>query len=293
MHANPKVSVIVPVYNVEKYLKECLDSLVNQTLKNIEIILVDDGSTDSSAEICEEYAKNDSRIKIIKQQNQKQGAARNRGLNEAKGEYVGFVDSDDWIDLDFYEKLYNSAVENNADIACANIYRVRKHIKKYRIHYKKVLTATNIQDKIKICADQKKFFFSIFNRIYKNEKIQEKNIRFVENKAFEDVEFSARALFYLDKLVTVPDTRYYYRLTPGSTINSEISERKAQERKDAFVALQKFAGENNIKLPEKALYHTTKVNKILGIPFIKTYTGEEYTKICLLSFIPFKFKNKK
>ena len=95
----PKVSVIIPVYNVEKYLRECLDSVVNQTLKDIQIILIDDGSTDSSLGICKEYAQKDNRIKIIEQKNQGAGAARNRGMSEAKGDYLYFLDSDDFLEL--------------------------------------------------------------------------------------------------------------------------------------------------------------------------------------------------
>lgn len=106
-----KVSVIVPVYNVEKYLRECLNSLVNQTLKEIEIICINDGSEDSSLEILNEYASKDSRFVIINQENSGQSVARNKGLDVAKGEYIGFVDSDDWVDLNFFENLYSEAVK--------------------------------------------------------------------------------------------------------------------------------------------------------------------------------------
>ena len=111
-----KVSIIVPVYNIEKYLAKCLDSLINQTLEDIEIICVNDGSTDNSAEILNEYAQKDCRIKIINQDNAGLSAARNTGINAANGEYIGYVDSDDWIDLNFYEKLYNAAKDTDADI---------------------------------------------------------------------------------------------------------------------------------------------------------------------------------
>lgn len=96
----PLVSVIVPIYNVEKYLSKCIESIINQTLSNIEIILINDGSTDSSGVIADNYAKNDSRIKVIHKKNGGQGSARNIGIELASGEYIGFVDSDDWIDLD-------------------------------------------------------------------------------------------------------------------------------------------------------------------------------------------------
>ena len=112
----PKVSVIIPVYNVEKYLRECLNSVINQTLKDIEIILVDDGSTDSSLSICQEYAKKDDRIIVLTQQNQGAAVARNNGIKIAKGEYLSILDSDDYFDLSMLEKLYNKAVKDDLDI---------------------------------------------------------------------------------------------------------------------------------------------------------------------------------
>lgn len=104
-----KISVIVPVFNAEKYLKMCLNSLVSQTLKNIEIICIDDGSTDNSLAILDKFKSKDDRIKIIKQKNYGVSMARNNGISEAQGEYIGFVDADDWVDKDFFEKLYNAA----------------------------------------------------------------------------------------------------------------------------------------------------------------------------------------
>lgn len=130
-----KVSIIVPVYNVEKFLEKCLDSLVNQTLHDIEIICINDGSTDKSLEILKSFANKDKRITVIDKQNEGPSVARNVGLEKAQGEYIGFVDSDDWVDLDFYEKLYNSAINNGADISTASIIRWRKHNTKYKIKY--------------------------------------------------------------------------------------------------------------------------------------------------------------
>ena len=116
---NIKVSIIVPVYNVEKYLRQCLDSLINQTLQEIEIICVDDGSTDNSSNILSDYAQKDSRIIVHRQENQGLANARNAGLKLANGEYIGFLDSDDFVDIDFFEKLYQAASSDNADIARA------------------------------------------------------------------------------------------------------------------------------------------------------------------------------
>lgn len=112
----PIISIIVPVYKVEKYLKRCIDTIINQTYKNLEIILVDDGSPDNSGNICDEYAKKDGRIKVIHKENGGQSSARNAGLDIAKGEYIGFVDSDDYIDEEMYEKLIKIALDTDADI---------------------------------------------------------------------------------------------------------------------------------------------------------------------------------
>ena len=129
-----KVSVIVPIYNTEKYIGKCLNSLVNQTLRDIEIICVNDGSTDNSMITVRKFANNDFRIKIIEQENKKQGAARNAGMRIATGEYISFVDSDDWVDLDFYEKLYNAAKNHNFDIALGTNVRVKKNSNKKRLN---------------------------------------------------------------------------------------------------------------------------------------------------------------
>lgn len=133
----PKVSIIVPVYNVEKYLSKCLNSLINQTLREIEILCVDDGSTDNSAKILENFVQKDCRVKVFSQKNSGQSVARNVAIEHASGEYLGFVDSDDWVDLDYFEKLY-SAAKNMTAILLVPVLSVvkglevqsKKHTKK-------------------------------------------------------------------------------------------------------------------------------------------------------------------
>lgn len=120
----PKVSVIVPVFNTEPYLKRCVNSLINQSLKDIEIILIDDGSPDNSPKICDEFAKQDSRIKVIHKQNGGAGSARNVGIKMATGDFLGYIDSDDYVELDMYEKLYTCAINNNVDFVMADYYRI-------------------------------------------------------------------------------------------------------------------------------------------------------------------------
>ncbi len=131
---NSMVTIIVPVYNAEKYLCKCVDSLLSQTLKHVEIILVDDGSTDSSVQICDKYASVDMRVKVLHQQNQGVSVARNNGIKLATGEYIGFVDADDYVEVDMYEKMLESIEKNNADIVICTFIGSEQPVfeKKYR-----------------------------------------------------------------------------------------------------------------------------------------------------------------
>lgn len=218
-----KVSVIVPIYNVEKYLSRCLDSLINQTLKEIEIICVNDGSTDNSLEILKEYHLKDSRIKIINKQNAGLSAARNSGLKIASGEYIGFVDSDDWVDLNFFEKLYNSAQKNNCDIAIASIIRINEHKRRkyFEIFSEKI--ATDIIDKIDLC-DIPDYSY-VWNKIYKSDMLKNKNLEFLEGHVYEDIIFSPQALNISNAIVSVPNTNYYYWKTPNSIVTQKKYEK--------------------------------------------------------------------
>ena len=126
----PKISVVVPIYKVEKYLDRCIYSIINQTYTNLEIILVDDGSPDNCPKICDEYASKDNRIKVIHKQNGGLSSARNAGIKVATGDYIGFVDSDDFIELDMYEQMYKVAYENDVDLVMSDYYKVHKDDRK-------------------------------------------------------------------------------------------------------------------------------------------------------------------
>ena len=144
---NPKVSVIIPVYNAERYLKQCLDSIINQTLKEIEIICVDDGSTDSSLEILKKYEKKDGRVQIIQQKNQFAGVARNNGLKIARGKYVFFIDSDDFCEISLLNSVFLVAEKNNVDIVAFDHYlydeknKTNKRI--YDVNYRNIIEKKN------------------------------------------------------------------------------------------------------------------------------------------------------
>ena len=287
----PKISIIIPVYNVEEYLPKCLDSVTNQTLKDIEIICINDGSTDNSLEILENYAKKDSRIIVLNQEtNQGQGVARNRGLDIAKGEYVGFVDSDDWIELDFYEKLYKGAIKYNADIATTNMLKHKKYYKKYNVFYRKQLFKFQVKDKIKLCGDNKQFFFYVTNKIYKSSLVKKVPVKFAQGHLYEDVQFAIQSIFYSNAVVSVPNTTYHYIGRKNSSVKSIDKEgKKQQDLVFAYSYLQDFCKKHEIKLPERLNYYAS----LWYNPFVKTYLGNYKYKQLLFGFIPIRVKNIK
>ena len=242
-----KVSIVVPVYNVEEYLRACLESLIGQTLKDIEIICVNDGSTDDSLNILKEYVDKDSRIVIINQQNQGISVARNNALKIAKGEYIGFVDSDDWVDLNFFEKLYNVAVKNDCDIAAGGIAWnkndgeldfVDRSFKNSKIY-------TKTPDKYKITKVAKTAY--VWNKIYKKELLDKLKLDFEPDRYYEDMMFSYRVLHESGRLVTVPGVFYHYRLNPLSAVNTD-SPKKREDFKCEVLKTIEYVKKNKIKV---------------------------------------------
>lgn len=220
------VSIIVPVYNTEEYLQKCLNSLTNQTLKNIEIICVNDGSTDNSLKILQDNAIKDDRIKIINQENKKQGAARNAGMQVATGEYIGFVDSDDYVDLNYFERLYRNASSRDSDIALATNVRIGKNKFKLRLNLQTVEKYTKLQDKLDVCHQWKNECPT--NKIYRKSYLDANNIQWPEGIYCEDKLFTIKAVYFANAVVTVPDVYYYYFDNPKSTVNTYSRRHKKQ-----------------------------------------------------------------
>ncbi len=221
-----KVSVIVPVYKVEKYLKQCLDSIINQTLKEIEIILIDDNSPDNCGEICDEYSKKDSRVKVIHKQNEGLGLTRNLGMEISKGKYIGFVDSDDYIKKDMYEKLYNIAEKYNAEVVySSDFFRVNNAGKEIKIQKKNVVEREYCDEEVVnellpniISAppnykQDEVIGVSVWKALYKNGVLKEHNIRFHSERVYisEDAIFQIELLVHIKKAVVIPYMGYYYR----------------------------------------------------------------------------------
>lgn len=265
---------------MEKYLPKCLESLIKQTLKDIEIICVNDGSMDNSLAILKEFASKDSRIRIIDNQHQGVAKTRNTGIEQSTGEYIGFVDSDDYIDIDFFEKLYNSATKSNSDIAIASILKHKNFFNIYNAKYTKEETAITIQDKIKLCEDKKHFFFYAWNKIYHSGFIKENNIKFSEGQIYEDVMFAIKALYYSNKIISVYGTKYHYIEHENSlTKYKDKTGEKEHDLIKAYSELQEFCNSKNIEIPERLNYYTKE-----NFGFIlNLYKGKYQSKIQLFN----------
>lgn len=232
-----KISVIVPIYNVEKYLERCIQSIIKQTYKNLEIILVNDGSTDNCARICEEYAQRDSRIKVIHKKNGGLADARNKGLEIATGEYIGFIDSDDYIEEDMYEYLYSLLQENNADISICGKYLVYED--------GEIKSKYNVNDGIKVFNTEEaliqlnsfsSFNMSVWDRLYKAEIV--KDIKFPFGKKSEDYFVMYQYFSKAQKVVVSELPKYYYfqranSISRGKAITHDYIE-GAKRQKEFF-----------------------------------------------------------
>ncbi|MDR2681691.1 MAG: glycosyltransferase [Holosporaceae bacterium] len=262
-----KISVIIPVYNMEKLLSRCLDSLINQTLREIEIICVNDGSTDKSLDILEKYAQKDPRITIINQQNRGNGAARNVALGMAVGEYVGFVDADDWIDVDFFEKLYLAAKKQNADIACASIERIYSYGRsKMLLKFTKEEVFSSPEAKYKATDVPRRCY--IWHKIYRRSELEKHHIMFRERVYFEDMYFSYQALYLLKDMVVVPDIVYHYWVNTESIIRT-MTDRKQQDYINARLEFIDFIEKHSIICDEKCYVRRKIIHCFCGIPLME------------------------
>ena len=217
----PKVSVLVPVYNVENYLRECLDSLISQTLNDIEIICINDGSTDSSPEIIKEYAEKDTRIKVIDKPNSGYGDSMNFGAERATGEYIGILESDDFTGPEMYEDLYNLARSKDADLVISDFYlywtkknKIKKVNSTSKYPEEKV---TNIKETPLLIRNKT----TIWAAIYKRDFIFKNNIKFLPTPgaSYQDTSFRIKTISLADRIVCTPKAYTYYR---QDNINSSI-----------------------------------------------------------------------
>ena len=228
----PKVSVVVPIYGVEKYLHQCVDSILAQTLTDIEVILVDDGSKDKCPEIVDEYAKKDPRIVAIHQPNGGYGRAVNHGIDVAKGEYIGIIESDDWIEPTMYEKLYNSAKENNTDITKGNFYvynsflREDEQNKVWKHRNQDLTTAPDSVFSINEYPILLAFHASIWSSIYKADFIKQQRVIESRSASYQDFPFMIEAMCRAKRITIVKEALVHYRMEEGQ--NSSTIRRDAR-----------------------------------------------------------------
>ena len=222
---NQLISVIVPVYNVEEYLKQCLDSILEQTFSNYEVILVNDGSTDSSGLICQEYAENDTRIRYFEKENGGLSDARNYGIEQAQGEYLTFVDSDDFLDASHLSVLYNALVNNDADISIANYANYQTSTATFYLHtfgdyYEKIYTSEELIDDLSFLERNDLSFSTIWGSLYKKRVFS--FLRFPKGVIGEDVALIYKMYTQVDKIVYVHKDTYIYRENDSGISKSKI-----------------------------------------------------------------------
>lgn len=247
--SEPKISIIIPVYNVEKYLRECLDSCINQTLEDIEIICVDDCSPDNSIKILEEYQAKDSRIKIFRHEiNKNLGAARNTGLQAATGEYVWFVDSDDYIDTKACQILYDAIKEFNVDLLCFSALKFVDAEKKRKFIYDKYYHQGVQTNKIyHPRTNWKELRFSnldVSACIYLTKTSVIQNFRFREGVWHEDTDFTPILLASVDSFCYIPYTAYFYRVNQISIVQTPMTPKRLEDQIAVAESLDKFVREN-------------------------------------------------
>lgn len=232
---NPKISIIVPVYQVEKYLNECVASIVNQTYRNLEIILVDDGSTDCCPDLCDMWANNDQRIRVIHKKNGGLSDARNKGLEIATGEYIGFVDSDDMIQKDMYKKLLQSLIENCAEIAeCGTVYFKDRDIIR-KVCQSKIVCCSN-EDAMKGLISETIFHQTVWNKLYRRSCLT--NIWFEKGKYNEDEFWTYQIFDNAQRVVAIPECYYWYRQREQSIMNSVFSYKRLDALEAKYERMQ-------------------------------------------------------
>jgi hypothetical protein len=243
------ISIIVPVYNVEKYLKKCVYSILNQSYKNLEVILVNDGSTDNSGKICDELSREDSRIKVYHKDNGGLSDARNYGVAKANGEYVGFVDSDDYIDQYMYENLYKAIRKYNTQIAECGITRVYKN-NKLRPHYdgEEYSLVVDREGYLKEYLENRKVYGAAVCKLLSIDLA--KVLKFPDGKVYEDVFYTLELLKKVDKYTLISGNYYYYYIR-GNSITTKTFSSRDMDYIEIIDKIGEYTLNNYTKLKEK------------------------------------------
>ena len=251
---NDLISIIIPVYKVEKYLEKCIESVLKQTYTNLQIILVDDGSPDNCGKICDEYAKKDSRIEVIHKVNGGLSDARNVGISKAKGRYIGFVDSDDYIKEDMYEILLNLIKEYDADVSICNLYDVIDG-KEYIRNKENGIQEYSRLDILKEVLLDKNIQSYAWNKLYKKELFDE--IKYPIGKKYEDIGTTFYVFEKCNKIVVTSEPEYYYLKRSDSLVNN-VTESTVFDYTEIIIQRYLYTRENIEELKKYNNYYLAK-----------------------------------
>jgi glycosyltransferase involved in cell wall biosynthesis len=266
---NPRISVIVPVHNTEKYLRYCLDSIISQTYENLEIIIIDDGSSDNSGKIADEYAKQDKRIQVIHQKSRGVSFARNVGIKKATGEYVAFVDSDDYVAADFIEKLYLLAKENKADIATCQFESFTEEklkLKKSPVWTQKVMTGRETVDQMLF----RKHLMYLCLSLYKRSLFVDHAIKFPVGRTYEDIVVRLPLHYFASRVAFTKEKLYYYRARRDSITGRKFSKASFDDLLFAVESVRDFCNAHKEISPAKVNYFDFRMSLL-----ILNYLAEE------------------
>ena len=274
---NEMISVIIPVYNVEKYIERCLDSVISQSYPNLDIIIVDDGTTDKSGEICDKYALSDTRIRVFHTENAGLGEARNRGLREATGEYISFIDSDDWVEEDFYKELIEAIQKSDADISICGYYECLGHNRTPKLQYDKefMKSGKEILHYTMTAGSEYWFNISVWNKLYKKQILED---LWFKSRVYEDIMYNAETLYKAGKVAYINRCLYNYRINRKGSIISKGFQRKTIEVEMKFKTERfEFFKQNNEKELARDAEGVLIHDKLLYYAFMML-SGEDYSE---------------
>ena len=285
---NVKISVVVPVYNAEPFLKEAMESVLNQTFKNFEVLCVNDGSKDNSLEILNDFASKDQRVRIFDKPNGGCGSARNMGLDNVRGEYIYFFDPDDYIDSNTFEKLYDNAISNDSDLVICNFVQfIDGEPIDYRsgLNFKKILPNADLNNYTCNYHEIKNLVLNSYMapwfKLYKREFLEKyDDFRFDLNIAFDDVPFHVKSMLRASKISFVPEYFYYYRLSNPNSVNNTKS-----NQIDIFRIIdivETFLKDEGYFDEFKSEFYNFKINHIML--YIMSCNYEDYYKLAKEAF---------
>lgn len=237
------ISIIVPVYNVEKYLDECIQSIVSQSYTDWECILIDDGSTDNSGLLCDKWAKQDNRIKVIHQENQGVSAARNQGIDNSKGEFITFIDSDDWVESEYLQTLFQPTLKQPTDLIVTGIIQDYSNYNStiYQFNHSLTfeLTSSNITHFVEL--NQKYLLYGPTSNLYRSDFVRQYQIRFCNNTSYgEDLLFNYQYLEHVRSITCVNQSHYHYRIIGFGTLSSTFRANQFDTDYEQWKVLQSF-----------------------------------------------------